>query len=194
MTHRIFVGYAAGDENSIKEMYDALSRLEDVEISIPQWVQAEEKSVAHKIKEDLDRTNLAIVLITFNSTNTMWLNQEIGYASAKNIPIISVVEKGIDVKGFLEEQRYIVFQRGDFKHNVYQIISEMREISSQSKSPIMRFQVICPTCDKKYSELLPAQDKIDDTIEKGQKLSYQCKFCPTAFYVDPMTLATQSTS
>lgn len=194
MTYRIFISYATGDENGIKEIYDAISRLEGIEVYIPEWIQIGGKDLVHKIKDGLDGSNLVIVLITFNSTNTMWLNQEIGYASAKNIPIISIVEKGIDIKGFLEEQQHIDFQRGDFKYNVYQIISKIREVFYQNKIPIIRFQVTCPTCDKKYSELLPTQEIIDSGMERGQKLHYECKFCYTAFYVDAMTLTTQSAS
>lgn len=194
MTCRIFVSYATGDESSVKDLYDALCRLENIDIYIPEWMQIDGKNLVHKIKDGLNSSDLVIALITFNSTNTMWLNQEIGYASAKSIPIISIVEKGIDVKGFLEEQRHIVFQRGDFKHNIYQVISKIREIFSQYKFPITHFQIICPTCNKKYSELLPSQENIDSMIKQSQKVTYQCKFCSTALYTDPITLATQSVS
>ncbi|MDE2589428.1 MAG: toll/interleukin-1 receptor domain-containing protein, partial [Patescibacteria group bacterium] len=98
MTYRIFISYATGDENSVKEIYETLSRLEDIEVYVPEHGQNVENA-SQKIKESLDRSNMVVVLITFNSTNTMWLNQEIGYASGKDIPIISIVEKGIDVEG-----------------------------------------------------------------------------------------------
>ncbi|GEM_PF-2195518 len=194
MKYRVFISYATGDESNVKELYDTLSRLEDIDIYIPEWITQDGKSLVHKIKDGLNSSNLAIALITFNSTNTMWLNQEIGYATAKNIPVISVVEKGIDIKGFIEEQQHITFQRGDFKYNIYQIISKMREIFSQSNSSITHFQITCSACNKKYSELLPMQKNIDDAIEQSRKFSYQCKFCSTALHVEPTTLNTQSVS
>ncbi|MDE1829192.1 MAG: toll/interleukin-1 receptor domain-containing protein [Thaumarchaeota archaeon] len=194
MTNRVFISYATGDENGVKELYDALSRLQNIEVYIPEWINIEGKSQAQKVVDGLNSTNLVIVLITFNSTNTMWLNQEMGYARARNIPIISVVEKGIGVKGFLEEQQHIIFQRDNFKINVYQVISKMRKIFSQVESPITHFQIVCPTCEKKHSELLPPQEDIDNKIEQGQKLNYSCNYCSTTLYVDPMTFDAQSTS
>ncbi len=192
MTYRIFISYATGDENSVKEIYETLSRLEDIKVYISEHGQNIE-NVGQKIKESLDRSNLVIVLITFNSTNTMWLNQEIGYASGKNMPIISIVEKGIDVEGFLKGQSHIVFQRGDFKYNAYQVVSEIRKKLFQCLNiASIHFVVTCPSCNKKQSEALLSQEDMDAKIQQSQKLRYQCKFCSKALYVDPMNLEVQT--
>jgi len=192
MTYKIFISYATGDENSVKEIYETLSRLEDIEVYVPEHGQNVENA-SQKIKENLDRSNLVIVLITFNSTNTMWLNQEIGYASGKNVPIISIIEKGINVEGFLKGQSHIVFQRGDFKYNAYQVVSEIRKMFFQRlKIPTTYFVITCTSCNKKYSEVLVSQEDIDAKIQQRQKLSYQCKFCSKDIYVDPMNLEVQT--
>ena len=192
MTYRIFISYATGDENSVKEIYETLSRLEDIEVYIPEHGQNIE-NVGQKIKESLDRSNLVIVLITFNSTNTMWLNQEIGYASGKNMPILSIVEKGIDVEGFLKGQSHIVFQRGDFKYNAYHVVSELRKKLFQCLNiASIHFVVTCPSCSKKQSETLLSQEDMDAKIQQRQKLRYQCKFCFKVLYVDPMNLEVQT--
>jgi len=192
MTYKIFISYATGDENSVKEIYETLSRLEDIEVYVPEHGQNVENA-SQKIKENLDRSNLVIVLITFNSTNTMWLNQEIGYASGKNVPIISIIEKGINVEGFLKGQSHIVFQRGDFKYNAYQVVSEIRKTFFQRLNiPTTYFIITCTSCNKKYSEVLVSQKDIDAKIQQRQKLSYQCKFCSKDIYVDPMNLEVQT--
>ena len=129
MARRIFISYATGDETYVKELYDSLSKLENIEVYIPEWVQ--KKDVFNQVREGLDTSKAVIVLMTFNSTNTMWLNQEIGYATAKNIPIIPIIEEGIDVKGFLEGKDYFVFNRGDFSYNVQQVITRLRSILYQ---------------------------------------------------------------
>lgn len=194
MVYRIFISYATGDENSVKEIYEALSRLEDIEVYVPERGQNIENA-SQKIKECLDSSNFVVVLITFNSTNTMWLNQEIGYASGKDIPIISIVEKGIDVEGFLKGQSHIAFQRGDFKYNAYQVVSELRKKLFQHLNiSTIYFMITCPSCSKKYSELLVSQENIDAKIQARQKLTYQCKFCFKTLYVDPMNLEVQITN
>lgn len=191
MRCRVFVIYATGDEGGAKDLRDALSRLENIKICNPERIQEDLRKPVRKIKDGLGSSHLVIALMTFNSTNTMWLNQEIGYACAKNIPIISVVEKGIEVQGFLEGQRHIVFQRGDFRLNIFQIISQMRKILSRRKFTMTHFKVACPTCHKKYSKLLPSQKKMDAMIRHGQKLTHQCKFCSATLCTDPFNLYTR---
>ncbi len=131
MTRRIFISYATGDETYVKELHDSLSKLENMEIYIPEWVQKKDVNFNLKVREGLDTSKVVIILMTFNSTNTIWLNQEIGYATAKNIPIIPIIEEGIDVKGFLEGKDYFVFNRGDFSYNVQQVITRLRSVLYQ---------------------------------------------------------------
>jgi len=128
MRHRIFVSYATGDECHVKELYDALSKLEKIEMYIPKGNHDKDVNLESKVREGIDSCSVVIVLLTYNSTNTIWLNQEIGYATAKNIPIISIIEQGIDVRGFLEGKDYFVFKREDFSYNIQQIITRLRSI------------------------------------------------------------------
>jgi len=107
MTYRVFISFATGDDDCVTQLNESISRLENVEVYIPNWIQNEGENIDYKIKEGLDSSRVVIVLMTFNSTNTIWLNQQIGYAFAKNIPIILMVEKGIDVKGFLEGHYFL---------------------------------------------------------------------------------------
>ena len=194
MTHRVFISYATGDEYGAREIYESLSRFQGIEVYIPEWADTEEKSKAHKIRDGLDRSDLVVVLITYNSTNTMWLNQEIGYAYASKIPIISLVEDGIDVRGYLEEENHVIFQRDDFKIYTYQTISKMRRIFSKTGSPVTHFRVNCPRCNSKYLQSLPPQEEIDRMIENRLAFPYRCNCCSGQIFVDPMTFATQSAS
>ncbi len=188
MTHKIFVGYAKGDEAGAAEVFNALRRIKGVTPYIPGLLETADENLPIKIRNGLQESDLAVFLITFNSTNTIWLNQEIGYASARQIPIISIVEKGIDVRGFLEKKEYMVFQRADFGHNVYQLISKIREEFARLGDPLTLFQVTCPSCDTMYLEPLPSKNIVDEAVERRQHLRYQCPSCSHHFLVDPKTL------
>lgn len=131
MITRIFISYATGDEDNIKELCDALAKLEDIEVYIPEWDHDKDVDLPSKIKEGINSCSVLIVLLTYNSTNTIWINQEIGYATAKNILIIPIVEQGIDVKGFLEGKDYFIFKRGDFSYNINQVLTRLRSVLYQ---------------------------------------------------------------
>ncbi len=191
MTYRIFISFATGDGDWASQLNDSISRLENVEVYIPAWIQTEDKNIVSKIKNGLDSSHAVIVLITFNSTNTAWLNQQIGYAFAKNIPIILVVEKGIDVVGFLAESPFITYMRGNFKQNIYQVISKLRTLFPRHllKHSIKNFFVTCPICNKKFLESLPSQDVISAKVEGGLTLDCKCQFCTVPINIEPSTLS-----
>ena len=128
MVHKIFISYATGDESHVKELHDELLKLKKVDVYIPEWDCVVDVSYESKVKEGIDSCNAMIVLLTYNSTNTIWLNQEIGYATARNIPIIPIIEQGIDVLGFLEGKDYFIFKRADFGYNIQQVITRLNSI------------------------------------------------------------------
>ena len=128
MAHKIFLSYATGDESHIKELYDALKKLRKINVYIPEWDRDIDVNYESKVKEGINSCSAVIVLLTYNSTNTIWLNQEIGYATAKNIPIIPIIEQGIDVLGFLEGSDYFIFNRSDFGYNIQQVITRLHSI------------------------------------------------------------------
>ncbi|HEV2192219.1 MAG TPA: toll/interleukin-1 receptor domain-containing protein [Nitrosopumilaceae archaeon] len=131
MVHKIFISYATGDEDHIKELHDELFKLGNIEVYIPEWDRVADVNLKSKIKEGINSCSVLIVLLTFNSTNTIWLNQEIGYATAMNIPIIPIIEQGLDVRGFLEGKDYFIFKRGDFSYNIQQVIARLQSILYQ---------------------------------------------------------------
>lgn len=191
MTYRIFISFATGDDDYVTQLNESISRLENVVVYIPNWIQDEGKNMDYKVKEGLDSSRVVIVLMTFNSTNTIWLNQQIGYAFAKNIPIILMVEKGIDIRGFLEGHDFITYHRGNFKLNTHQILSKLRRLFPQYllEPPIENFYVTCPICNKKFLEPLPTPDILSQKVESGMALTYICQFCSTPINIESSTLS-----
>lgn len=128
MAQGIFISYATGDEKQVSELYDSLSKIKNFEAYFAERVHDSGTNLPHEVRKRLERSKAAIILITYNSTNTIWLNQEIGYAAAKNIPMILIVEQGIDPQGFIQGKEYIVFNRADFAQNVTQVIARLKSI------------------------------------------------------------------
>ena len=70
--------------------------------------------VASKLQQAIERANVVLVLLTHNSKQSIYVHQEIGYASAQKKPIIPLVEHGVSkrVLGMLDGREYLSFQRG----------------------------------------------------------------------------------
>jgi hypothetical protein len=66
-------------------------------------------SIAAKVQEAIKRCHAVVVLITGNSIDSSFVQQEVGIARAFEKPIVPIVENGIDVSrlGILREVEYL---------------------------------------------------------------------------------------
>jgi hypothetical protein len=73
------------------------------------------RSIAEKVKQAIMRCDAVVVLLTRNGHASTYVQQEIGYAEAKNKLVIPLVEPGLEQKGLalLEGREYIPFDFGD---------------------------------------------------------------------------------
>ncbi len=64
------------------------------------------KPLAVKVSEGIEKAAAVIPVITRNSMNTQWINQEIGFATAFKKKVLPIVEKDIinDLKGFIHKE------------------------------------------------------------------------------------------
>lgn len=79
------------------------------------------KPLANKVAEGINGSWVIVPVITKKSMSTQWLNQEIGYAQARGVKIMPIVEKGVinDLKGFIHKQIDLpyTFLLSDSDHN-----------------------------------------------------------------------------
>ncbi len=62
--------------------------------------------LAEKVKEGIDEATFFVPILTGDSISNQWVNQEIGFAEAKGVSILPVVEQEIipRLKGFIHNQ------------------------------------------------------------------------------------------
>lgn len=63
-----------------------------------------------KIKKAIEESELFLVFLTKNSKKSLWVNQEIGYALGKGIPIIPLKKGKTALKGLIESAKYVKMQ------------------------------------------------------------------------------------
>lgn len=73
-----------------------------------------EKSFADKVKDGIFESDYIVPILTKDSVNNQWVNQEIGYAEALGIriKIFPIVETPIldDLKGFIHKNIELPYQ------------------------------------------------------------------------------------
>ena len=65
------------------------------------------KPLPEEIKRAIEESELFIVFLTTNSVKSPWVNQEIGYALGKGIPVIPIKQGRVRVKGLIETAKYV---------------------------------------------------------------------------------------
>jgi hypothetical protein len=65
-----------------------------------------------KIKTMIENSDLVIVLWTKNALSSAFVNQELGFAEARQKLIVPIVEKGAVTHGLLNGREHIAFERG----------------------------------------------------------------------------------
>jgi hypothetical protein len=62
------------------------------------------------IMRAIEESDLFLVFLTKNSRKSPWVNQEIGYALGRDIPVIPLKKGRIEFKGLVESAKYVKMQ------------------------------------------------------------------------------------
>jgi hypothetical protein len=113
---KLFISYSTLDidkKEIIKNLINNSEKLEAI-VVLEQYSSLDYN--AEKIKKSLDSCMVFLPILTSNSINNQWVNQEIGYVFGSNIikieNIFPIVEKNImsDLKGFISDSNDLNFR------------------------------------------------------------------------------------
>ena len=63
--------------------------------------------IPQEVKNAIEASELCLAVITKNSKNSPWVNQEIGYALGAGIPVLPLKKGRIKIKGLIESIKYV---------------------------------------------------------------------------------------
>ncbi len=114
---KIFISYSDYDKAKMIALKKAIER-DGIHI-VPIVIADQKKpleSLTDKVCLGINDCDILVPILTSNSINNQWVNQEIGYAKAKEKKILPIISKGVfkDLKGFIHSQVDCPFQ---FKDN-----------------------------------------------------------------------------
>ena len=180
----VFLSYSIGEGRYAAHFASILNRLVGAEAYIPKRTAAGE-NMAEKIKNRIDKCKCMVAIITANTQNDVWQNQEIGYATAKKKPIIPIKEEGVTNKGFLEGRGYIILKPNDLDLNTYELLARIREILHG-----LEVRIKCSSCNHEFHIFLPNPQSINNAIKNNLVFSPACPGCYRKVLVEPKTLTT----
>jgi len=111
MKAKIFLSYSESDKNKLKALRNAIKKRSGIDAIVVAERQKVGQSLADKVKECMDEADCLMPILTRQSIDSQWVNQEIGFAEALKKPIIPLVEKNLldKLKGFIHKQMDLPF-------------------------------------------------------------------------------------
>ena len=142
----IFCSYSRKDALWVRQYRDLLTAAGHATYLF-QDDQQPGKSIAEKVRSEIDRADVVLAFITHHSISSRYVQQEIGYALKAGKPIIPLVESGITSVGMLEGLESLPFHRhkkpeqlasegcNTLLHYLYQI--RMKKLPKDSLVPLL---------------------------------------------------------
>lgn len=147
--------------------------------------------ITDKITSAIDDSNCFVPIITQNSINSPWVNQEIAYAYAHSkldeIGIFPVVETGTTPIGLIDASReYIKLDRADVDECIYILMTELRAYINRNVEALNNLSIECK-CGNHYDEDLPSQERIDKAVREDDVFESKCDECGLRIDLNPRT-------
>ena len=88
-------------------------------------------NLSTKIEMAISRAEVVVALLTEKGVDSKWVNQEIGYALAKQKVVVPLVEEGVDVPGMLVGREYVGFRRDRFSEALERVTRYLEHLKSK---------------------------------------------------------------
>jgi len=141
----IFLSHSERDNQIAENLRNQIEQMSAVKVYMFEHDQQPGANVADKIEKEIKNSRIAIVLLTGHSNSSNFVQQEIGFAKGANIPLVALIQSGIDKNklGMLSGVEYIPYD----PNNLDKSISDMQtyihnHIAKQFQSQIQNTQLI----------------------------------------------------
>ncbi len=106
MKFKIFVSYSDFDKSKVDLIVNELSGHNNFEPLVIASNRDALESLSSKVKDGINRAVVFVPILTRKSISTQWINQEIGFAVAKEKVIMPIIEENLfdELKGFINKQ------------------------------------------------------------------------------------------
>ena len=94
--------------------------------------------VANKVKRAIAKSDALVVLLTHNSQNSSYVQQEIGYAEGRGKRVIPLVQPGVDQRSLamLEGREYIPFDFRDLQKSFNTLLTYLQKLKQAKENEL----------------------------------------------------------
>lgn len=181
--YSVFIVHANEDLELARRVRNFLSRIE-VRGHIQQEIaRYGREPLPEEIKKAIANSNFLVALLTPHGMRSKWVNQEIGYAIGMGIPIIPIKTKEVNLKGFIENYKYLLLDLDNPDLALINLLIDIRHDLGIDEA-----KGRCPECWKEVIFELENQEILHKMSEEGLVYTKKCDGCGITLQMDPDTL------
>lgn len=189
---RVFVSHATEDLEVVQNL---LSSVRNLPLTLALAGEEVEPGRARRnLEGQLRNSTLVIAMLTDRAADDYWVNQELGYAVAKGLPIIPLVEDQDYVRGYVEGTDGVRYDPENPEVTVFNLLSRLRSelepVGTLSKPNwYVSFPCNHQRCRTQVElEVDHLQKELWQRYEHGEYLRTECPECDAAYEFNPATL------
>ncbi|MHC3438737.1 toll/interleukin-1 receptor domain-containing protein [Natrialbaceae archaeon A-gly3] len=186
---QVYVSHAPRDLELVQELFSTVKNF-PIGVHIA-FEEIESGRARKRLKGRLANSDVVVAVLTEAAATDTWVNQEIGYAVAKGIPVLPLYEAQDQAGGFIDDLEGVVIDRENLVATVFNLLSWLRsELAPLGALSVpdwyVRFPCTVPNCAHSVTlEIERGQTKLWKLKEHGQPLVTGCEVCQTKYYFDP---------
>ncbi|ELZ14256.1 hypothetical protein C479_00070 [Halovivax asiaticus JCM 14624] len=189
---QVFVSHDPADLSVVQELF---STVKNFPFGVHLALEAVESGRSReRLEGRLANSDVVVAVLTESSADSKWINQEVGYAIAKGIPVVALYTDPSLGGGFLDGVEGVTLDRDNLTETVFNLLSRLRaELAPLGALSVpnwyIRFPCTLADCGHPVTlELEEGQTKLWKLHKHGQLLETSCDVCKTSYYFDPATI------
>ncbi|OIB56685.1 toll/interleukin-1 receptor domain-containing protein [Natrialba sp. SSL1] len=189
---QVFVSHAPGDLELVQDLFSTVKNFPfGVHIVLE---EVESGGSRARLEGRLANSDVVVAVLTERATTSQWINQEVGYALAKGIPVLPLYDDERRRGGFISDVEGVVIDRENPSVTIFNLLCRLRsELAPLGALSVpnwyVRFPCTVPNCDQPVTlEIERNQTKLWKLHQHGQALSADCRNCGSRYYFDPGTI------
>ena len=189
---QIYVSHAPDDLDLVQELFSTVKNFPfGVHIALE---EVESGRSRKRLEGRLANSDVVVAVLTEGAAANRWINQEVGYALAKGIPVIPLRDGERHQGGFLTDVDGVTIDRENPSFTIFNLLSRLRsELAPLGALSVpnwyIRFPCTITDCSHPVTlEIDADQTKLWKQYKHGKLLTTSCEDCGSTYYFDPATI------
>ncbi|WP_435360688.1 toll/interleukin-1 receptor domain-containing protein [Haloarchaeobius sp. DFWS5] len=189
---QVFVSHASADVEAVSEVFTTVRNLPvGVHVALD---EVEPGRTRGDLKGRLANSDVVVCVLTEAAMESHWVQQEIGYATAKGIPVLPLYEAGIDPPGYIDRVEGVEFQPDETEVTVFNLLCRIRAVLAplgtlSSPNWFVQFPCNFADCDHPVTlDIEQTQKSLWQQYKHNQPLAASCPDCGSRYLFNPATL------